>query len=205
MTRLTPKVRRNLIMAHGLAMMTLGFALFYIRATMTNLFFYVFAGAFAVLLLAASLLFIAVTNWICAAGLGRRQVSWLRGLLFVGSAAAALSVFLILYPGASMQMLCYAIAAYALALGAGKLSFARYWTGTQREQRVMYFLAGISFTFSASLIVVAITPPDDQASLAVIGVYALFMGFQMLLTMQFLKKQALKAVEAASGLKQASV
>ena len=124
MTRMSENTRGKLMMAHGLAMLTLGFALFYIRATMTNLFFYVFGGAFALMLVAASLLFIAVVDWICAAGLGCHQVSRLRGLLFLSTAVAACSVFLIVFPGATMQLLCYVIAVYALALGVGKLGLA---------------------------------------------------------------------------------
>jgi hypothetical protein len=203
MTRLTENTRAKLMMAHGLAMLTLGFTLFYIRATMTNLYFYVFGGAFALLLVAASLLFIAAVDWICAAGLGCHQVRRLRGLLFLSTAVAACSVLLILYPGSTMQMLGYVIAVYALALGIGKLGLARSWNGTRREQRVMYLLAGIAFAFSASLVAVAISGQDDRASLAVIGGYALFMGSQMLLTMYFLQQQALRAVKPASSFRQA--
>ncbi len=205
MIRLAEDTRGKLMMAHGLAMLTLGFTLFYIRATMTNLYFYVFGGAFALLLVAASLLFVAALDWICAAGLGSRQVRRLRGLLFVSTAVAACSVFLILYPGTTMEMLSYIIAVYALALGVGKLGLARSWTGTQREQKVMYLLAGVALAFSASLVAVAITGRDDRASLAVIGGYALFMGSQMLLTMYFLQQQALKAIKPPPALKQASV
>src|SRR5580704_2350451 len=103
MIRLTENTRARLMLIHGFAMLALGLALFYIRATMTNLFFYVFGGAFALLLVAASLLFIAGIDWLCAVGLGRRQVARLRGLLFLSTAVAACSVFLILYPGATIQ------------------------------------------------------------------------------------------------------
>ena len=205
MTRLTENTRAKLMFAHGLAMLTLGFALFYIRATMTNLFFYVFGGAFALLLVAASLLFIAVVDWICAVGLGCHQVSRLRGLLFLSTGVAVCGVFLILYPGATTRILCYVIAFYALALGVGKLGLARSWNGTKREQAIMFVLAAIAFVFSASLIVVAVQSQDDRASLAVVAAYSLFMGFQMLLTMYFLQQQALKSIKPASRLNQASV
>ena len=105
---------------HGFAMLALGMSLFYIRATMTNLLFYVFGGAFALLLVAASLLFIAGVDWLCAAGLGRHQVSRFRGLLFLSTAIAACGVFLILYPGENIRMLCYLLAVYALSLSVGK-------------------------------------------------------------------------------------
>src|SRR5580692_10612786 len=83
MIRWTENTRAKLMLIHGFAMLALGLALFYIRATMTNFFFYVFGGAFALLLVAASLLFIAGVDWLCAVGLGRRQVARLRGLLFL--------------------------------------------------------------------------------------------------------------------------
>jgi hypothetical protein len=203
MIRLKAKTRARLMTIHGFAMLALGLELFYIRATMTNLFFYVFGGAFAMLLVAASLLFIAGVDWICAAGLGSQQVIRLRGLLFLSTAAAASSVFLILYPGSSIRMLCYVIAVYALLLGIGKVGLAGSWHGTKREQAIMYILAGIALAFSASLVVVA--GQDERDALAVVASYSLFMGLQMLLSMYFLQQQALKPIEAAPGLNQAHV
>jgi hypothetical protein len=190
-------VRGKLMMAHGLAMLTLGFALLYIRATMTNLFFYVFGGAFSLLLVAASLLFIAGIDWICATGLGRHQVSRLRGLLFLSTGVAACSLLIVFYPGATIRMICWILALYALALSVGKLSLARYWRGTQRKQRLMFALAGLSLAFSGTLAAVAFAGADDRAQLAAIAGYALFMGFQMLLTMYFLQQQGLGKVEQA--------
>ena len=203
MIRLTEKTRVRLMTIHGFAMLALGLALFYIRATMTNLLFYVIGGAFALLLVAASLLFIAGVDWICAAGLGRHQVSRLRGFLFLSTAAAACSVFLILYPGSTIRMLCYVLAVYALSLSLGKFGLARSWNGTTREQAVMYILAGVALAFSAAL--VAFAGQDDRESLAVVATYSLFMGFQMLLTMYFMQQQALKLTEPAAGLNQAQV
>src|ERR1700685_1022842 len=106
MIRLTESTRARLMLTHGYTMLALGLALFYIRATMTNLFFYVFGGAFALLLVAGSLLFIAGVDWIRAAGLGIPPVRRLRGLLFVSTGAAACCVFLILYPGTTVEMVC---------------------------------------------------------------------------------------------------
>jgi hypothetical protein len=203
MIRLTENTRASLMLIHGCTMLALGLGLFFVRATMTNLFFNVLGGAFAMLLVAASLLFIAGVDWICATGLGCQQVSRLRGFLFLGTAVAAGSVFLILYPGATIQMLCYVLAVYALLLSVGKFSFARSWKGTKQEQAVMYILAGIALAFGASLIVFA--GGDDRDSLAVVASYSVFMGLQMLLTMYFLEQQVSKAGTLASGLNQAGV
>jgi hypothetical protein len=203
MIRLTENTRARLMLTHGYMMLALGLALFYIRATMTNLFFYVFGGAIALLLVAGSLLFIAAVDWICVAGLGCHQVSRLRGLLIVSTGAAVCSLLLILYPGANVQMVCYVIAVYALLLSAGKFSLARSWSGSRREQVIMYILAVVALGFSAAL--VGFAGNDDRDSLEVLAGYSLFMGFQMLLTMYFLERQVMKKAGPASRLNQASV
>lgn len=182
-------------------MLGLGMGLFYIRAMMTNLFYYVFGCALALLLIAASLLLIAALDWLCAAGLGSRQIAKLRGLLLLSTAAAASSIILILYPSSTIRMLSYLIAIYALLHGIGKFRLAKYWKGTIREQVVMYVLAGMAFFFSALLVVVG--PRDERDILAVVGGYCLFMGFQMLLSMYYLQQQTLKAIGSASGPTQA--
>lgn len=190
------------MLVHGCSMVLLGLALFYIRAAMTNLFFYVFGGAFALLLVAASLLFITGVDWICAMGLGCHQVSKLRGFLSLSTAVALCSLLLIFFPGATLQMLCYLLAFYALALSAGKFSFARSWSGSKREQSVMYVLAFAALAFSVSL--AGFSSHDDRISLCLVASYSLFMGLQMLLTMYFLQQQMLRLSGPASRLNQAS-
>jgi hypothetical protein len=204
MIRLNENTRVRLMAIHGFTMLALGLGLFYIRATMTNLFFYVFGGAFALLLVAASRLFIAGVDWLCAAGLGCRQLSRLRGFLFLSTAVAACAVFLILYPGSNIHRLCYVLAVYALSLSLGKFALARSWNGTKREQMVMFILAAFALAFSAALVVFA--GQDDRDALAVVAIYSLFMGFQMLLTMYFLlQNHTQKPIEPPSALNRASV
>ncbi len=204
MFRLSENTRVKLMTIHGFAMLALGLTLFYTRATMTNLWFDVVGGAFAMLLVAASLLFIAAVDWLCVAGLGHRQVRSLRGLLFLSTAVAACAVFLVVYPGANIRMLCYVLAVYALLLSLGKFSLARTWIGTERQQAVIYILAGITVAFSAALIVFA--GQDDRDALVVVAIYSLFMGLQMLLTMYFLLQQpARNPIEPPSSLNRASV
>ncbi len=204
MLRLNENTRVKLMTIHGFAMLALGLSLLYVRATMNNLLFYVLGGAFAMLLVAASLLFIAGIDWLCAAGLGRRQVSRLRGLLFLSTAVAGCGVFLILYPGATIRMMCYLLAVYALLLSVGKFGLARAWTGSKRQQMVMYLLAIIAVAFSAALTVLA--GQDDRDGLVVVAAYSLFMGIQMLLTMYFLmQQQAGEPTESSSALNGASL
>jgi hypothetical protein len=203
MIRLTERTREKLMLVHGCSMVLLGLALFYTRATMTNLFFCVFGSAFALLLVAASLLFIGGVDWICAMGLGCRQVRKLRGLLSLSTAAAVCSLLLIFFPGATLEMLCYLLAFYALSLSAGKFSLARSWRGNKREQSVMYVLAFLALAFSVCL--AGFSSDDDKRSLLLVGSYSLFMGLQMLLTMYFLQQQMLRLTGTASRLDQASV
>jgi hypothetical protein len=170
---------------------------------MTNLFFYVLGGAFALLLVAGSLLFLAAVDWLCVAGRGRCQVTSLRGLLIVSTGAAVCSALVILCPGATVAMMCYVVAAYALLLSAGKFSLARSWNGGPWGRALMYTLATVALGFSAAL--VGFAGNDDRDSLAVLATYSLFMGFQMLLTMYFLERQMVKRVGPGSELRQARV
>jgi hypothetical protein len=203
MTRLTESIRTRLMLIHGFTMLALGVGLFYIRGMMTNLFSEIIGGAFALLLVAASLLFIAGLDWLCAVRLGRRYLSRLRRFLFLNTAAAACSVFLVFYPNSSIRLLCYALAVYALSLSLAKFGLAKPWAGAKREQVIMYILAGGGLAFSAILI--AFAGQDDRNALAVIASYSLFIGFQMLLTMYLLQqKHVLKLVAPASKLNQPS-
>jgi hypothetical protein len=202
MLRLNENTRVKLMTIHGFAMLALGLSLFYIRSTMTHSWFYIFDGAYALLLVAASLLFIAGVDWLCAAGLGRRQVSRLRGFLFLSTAVAASGVFLFLYPGTTIRMLCYVLAVYALSLSLGKFGLARALIGT-KQQMVMYILAGIAVAFSAALVVSA--GQNERDALAVVAAYSLFTGLQMFLTMYFLLQQpAQKLIQPPSALNRAS-
>ena len=194
----------KVMILHGFTMLALGLGLFYIRASMTEPLFYVLGGAFSALLVAASLLFIAGLDWLCAASLGRRQVSRLRGLLFLSTAVAACVVFMIFYPGSSMRLLCYVLAVYALSLFLGKFGLAMSWNGTKWEQVVMYTLALVALAFSVAL--VAFAGQKDRNATAVIATYFLFAGCQMLLAIYFLlQQQALKSMDSLPRAKRASV
>lgn len=172
------------MMIHGYAMLALGLALFYVRATMTNLFFYAFGDAVALLLVAASLL------------VHRRHRLDLRCWPWLPPDNQTAQVFVPEHRCSCLQR-CFdslswrnLIAICALALSASKFGLARSWDGSRREQAVMYVLAVIAFTFSVCLVGVA--RQDDRESLALVGGYSLFMGVQMLLTMRFLQQQTLK-------------
>jgi hypothetical protein len=195
MIRLKAATRSWLMIMHGVAMVALGLELFYIRAAMTNRFYVVFGFALAMLLVAASLLFIAVLDWICAAGLGAQQASRLRWLLILSTAAAASSVFLLLDARSTVQMLCYFLALYSLLLGVGKVFLARYWKGPPGDQVGVYILAGLSIAFSALLVLVA--GKDERTALAVVAGYSLFVGLLMLFSTYYLQQQMAKTTATA--------
>lgn len=193
MMGLTEQTRMRLMAIHGYIMLALGLALFYIRAMMTNLFFYVLGGALAALLVAGSLLLIAGVDWLCVVGLGWRQTKRLRGVLLVSTSVALCCSLLIFYPGATIHILCYVLAIYALSLGAVKLYFARSWNGSPGEHLVIYVLAALALAFGGALLQVAAA--DSRDSLAVIAAFCVFIGLQMLLTMYFLQRQMLRVIE----------
>jgi hypothetical protein len=143
-TRMTLNGRLALLMAHGIGMVAIGLALFYVRATMTNFIFDIFGSIFALMLVAASLLLSAMLDWVCAVGVGLHHFVELRRYLFLGIVSAGAGLFFVLYPAASLQPLCYFIAGYALFLGMGKLWLARYWDCAKPLKIVLNVLGGIA-------------------------------------------------------------
>jgi hypothetical protein len=158
MAGIKESTRVKLLLLHGFALLTLGMLLFYLRGTME--FFHAFGCALGMLLIASSLILLAVLDWICIVGQGPEQASKLRGLLTTGVGAALGGVVLALYPGATIRMFCYLIAVYTLLLSFGKYQLYR------------------------NLILVA--GWDERVVITVLGFYSLFMGVQMILSMLYL-------------------
>lgn len=198
--RMTLNGRLTLLLAHGVGMVGIGLALFYIRATMTNLIFDTFGAIFALMLVAASLLFSAMLDWVCAAGIGLHHFIELRKYLFLSMILAGASLFFVLYPAASLQLLCYFIAAYALFLGISKLWLAQHWDCGRSLKIVLNVLGGIAVCFSGSL--VAIAGKEDRSTIALLAFYSIFVGGQMLLTTFYLYRQRLALSGSASEQKQ---
>jgi hypothetical protein len=187
MIQLPESLRARLMLIHGCTTVALGLMLLYVSGTMTNLLFDLFGGAIAMLLLAASLLFIASVDWIVAGGFGRHEIRTPRITLAITTVVAACGVLLLLYPGGTIQVWCCLIAMYALCLSVAKVGLARSWQGSKRGRLVMYVLAAIGFAFSAGL--AAVTGQGERRCLAVVAAYSIFLGLQMLLTIYFLQKQ----------------
>jgi hypothetical protein len=77
MAGIKESTRVKLLLLHGFALLTLGMLLFYVRGTME--FFHAFGCALGMLLIASSLILLAVLDWICIVGQGPEQASKLRG------------------------------------------------------------------------------------------------------------------------------
>jgi uncharacterized membrane protein HdeD (DUF308 family) len=186
-------IRFTLVVVHGIAMLALGLAILYIRATMTNIVFEAFGSIFALLLIAASLLFSSVLDWVCAAGCGPRHIRELRRYLFLSLLTAGVGLFFVIYPAASIEMLCYLSAAYALLLGIGKLQFAYHWECEQRQKRILYVFGAITICFSGGL--AGIASQEERAAISMLGAYSIFVGIQMLVTVSYLYRVRMSPVQ----------
>jgi hypothetical protein len=182
MAAIKETTRARLMMLHALAMLVLGMLLFYVRDTMQ--FFYAFGCALAMLLIAASLIFVAALDWICVLGHGPEQAHRLRGFLLASVGAAMCGVALALYPGATIRMFCYVLAVYTLLLGCGKYQLARNLILPERIQKGMIVVAAVVFLLGVFLLVVA--GWDERMVITLMGFYSLFMGAEMLLSMFYL-------------------
>lgn len=193
---MTLNTRLTLIVAHGVAMIGVGLALLYVRATMTNIVFDVFGTIFALLLVAASLLFSAFLDWVCAVGMGVRHLKELRRYLLLSIFSAGCGLFFFLYPPASLRILCYCIAAYAIFLGIGKLRLVQHWNGGTYERFILSAFGFIAVCFSGVLASVA--NKEERDAVGVLGVYSFFVGLQMLLSTFYLYRQETIRVENQS-------
>jgi uncharacterized membrane protein HdeD (DUF308 family) len=188
--------RVRLLMLHGFTMLMLGMLLFYARETMQ--FFYAFGCALAMLLIAASLILLAVLDWICVVGQGPEQASKLQGFLMASVGAATGGVVMALYPGATIRMFCYLIAVYTLLLSFGKYQLARRLNFTGRVRVTLIALAAIAFLFGIVLLLVA--GWDERMVITVLGFYSSYMGIQMLLSMFYLH-ESLESLGPEAGSK----
>ena len=185
--RMTLNGRLALLMAHGVEMVGIGLALFYVRATMTNFIYDIFGSIFALMLIAASLLLSAMLDWVCAVGIGIQHFIELRRYLFLSMISAGAGLFFVLYPAASIRLICYFSAAYALFLGIGKLWLAQHWDVGRSLKTALRVLGGIAVCFSGVL--VAVGDKEDRSAIALLALYSIFVGGQMLLTTSYLYRQ----------------
>jgi hypothetical protein len=182
-------------------MFALGLTLLYIRAIMTNIFFDAFGSIFVLLLVATSFLFAAFLDWVCAVGMGLHHFRELRRYLLVSIILAAGGFIFLLDPNASIRLLCYFTAAYALLLGIGKLRLAQYWHCGKQKKIVINLLGAIAICFSGML--VGIANADVRRTITVLALYSMFVGAQMLLSGFYLYSQRAASTGKLAGQQQA--
>lgn len=178
--------RKGLMVAQGLAMVALGLVLLYLRATMTLSLFTLLGCILSGLLIAGSLLFIAITDVLSSLGLDSRHVPRLRHFLIGSAIAAGAGALVILIGPMNIRTACCLFAAYSLILSIGKAHLAAHWLGTGRVRAIIWVLAGIALLFSGLLVAVAILSEDQRDVLVAIAAYAVFMGLQMLFTLHYI-------------------
>lgn len=178
MTSMKDSPRAVLLLSHGFAMLMLGCGLLYIRAAMTNRLFELMGCVFALLLIAASLLFIALSDVVSI--IEARHLSGLRGLLAMSLVAAAAGACLVFDPGISLRAICACAAAWSLLLGVGKIHLANHWIGPRRWKAFLYALAVLSFCFCAALALTAARAAGDRGPLLAIAVDSLAIGVETL-------------------------
>lgn len=180
--------RKGLMIVQGVGMLVVGVVLLFLRATMTIGLFTVLGSVLSLLLIAGSLLFVAVTDLLSSIGLDARHVPHLRHLLIATAFAAAAGVLIILFGPMTVRPACYLLSAYALILSIGKAHLAKHWSGTRQAQFVIALLAAVALLFSGLLSAVAFLAQDERDVLVTIAAYSLFMGLQMLVTMVYVHR-----------------
>ncbi len=182
--RMSLATRVTMGTVHGIAMLGVGIALLYIRATMTNVVFYVFGCLCALLLVSVSLLFSATLDWIYAAGIAPHHRTELKWYLLLSAVSGAGALFFAVAPSASIRLLCYFIAVHSLLLGVAKLRLARHWKRRMQEKIVVTLLGCITACFA--VVLVAIANGNARNAIAVLAAYVIFVGMQALLYMVWL-------------------
>ncbi|HEX4039658.1 MAG TPA: hypothetical protein VHX37_16495 [Acidobacteriaceae bacterium] len=194
---MSDSTRRGLMISQGVAMVVVGLVVLFLRATMTIGLFTLLGTVLSLLLIAASLLFIAITDVLSSIGLDARQIPHLRHLLIATAFAAAAGVFVILLGPMTIRSACCLLAVYSLILSIGKAHLARHWAGTRQAQAVLFLLAGVALLFSGLLATVAMLAKDERVAFVLIAAYAIYMGLQMLLTMYYVHGRAAVALRRA--------
>jgi hypothetical protein len=174
------QTRLTLMTVHGIVMVLIGLALFWIRAVMTNVIFDVLGSTFALMLLVASFLFSAVLDWVFEVETELHHIRELRRLLLVSGIAAAGCWFFLIASTPSIRVLCYFTAVYALFLGIGKIRLAQHLDRGTRERIIINVLGCLAICFSG--ILAAMANKEERSAIAVLGGYSLFVGLLMLLS-----------------------
>jgi hypothetical protein len=173
------KFRIAALATHGILAICLGVSFFYLRATMTNLIFELFATVIAIMLSAAALLVAALGNWFFAFSEGLGHIHRFTFYLLAGFAFALAGVIVGAYPPVSMQWLVMFAAIHACLFGISALVFAFRANRHVPECHAMYFFGIISVLFSGVMAGLA-RGLGNSAATAALGWYMCFVGVKML-------------------------
>jgi uncharacterized membrane protein HdeD (DUF308 family) len=176
---LSTKIRAAVLTIHGFLALSLGLAFFYLRATMTNMFFEAFAVIGALMLSAAALILAAITDWFAAFTSGMKSIHRITFYLLAGIAFALAGIFVGSYPTVYLQWLVVFAALHALAFGISALVFALNARHDRFARRSMWLFGTISVLFSGTM-AGWIKYLDDRTAITLLGLYLCFVGLKML-------------------------
>lgn len=163
---------------HGMLSLSLGLALFYLRATMTNRVFEAIAVAIAVLLAAATLMMAAIADWFAAWSEGLRYLHRFTFYLFAGLALGIAGVLLGVSFRIYMPRLVFFASFHALAFGL--LGVVVAWRATNHgiEQRIMAVSGSISIVFAIVMTTLS-NRLDNRDATALLAAYLCFVAVKL--------------------------
>jgi uncharacterized membrane protein HdeD (DUF308 family) len=173
------RIRTQVLAAHGMLALALGLAFFYLRATMSNLFFEAISVAVALMLAAAALVLAALTDWFAAINEGVKHAHRFALYLLAGLALAIAGFLMGYFPQITLRWLVLVAAMHALAFGIFAIAFAFRTTHHPLERGAMYLLGGLSVIFSGVLANQDLNFESASAT-NLLGIYLCFVGIKML-------------------------
>lgn len=176
---LTPvRIRIGVLAAHGILSLGAGLILFYLSAVMTNPLFEAIAVVVAILLMAASLMVAAITDWFAAFGEGMKHVHRIAFYSLAGLAFALTGFFLAYYPQATMQWLVVFAAIHALAFAFVAFAFVFKAKHRTMERGAMYLFGAISVMFSGAMVGLS-GDIEDRTATSLLAAYSCFVGLKL--------------------------
>ncbi len=182
------KVRGYVLAVHGALALSLGLALLYLRATMTNLLFEVVATAVAITLSIAALMMAALTDWIAAFAARQKHIHKAVFYVLAGAFFAAIGFYAVWYPEVSMQLLLILAAVHAAVAGIWSIFFILEHNHTLAGKIAVFVVGLISFFFASTLALSQHASNSD--AIALLGAYTIFIGLKMLFFAWRLRKMS---------------
>jgi Short repeat of unknown function (DUF308) len=174
------RIRSFVLIAHGVLALVLGLAFFYLRATMSNIFFEALSVAITVVLAAAALILAGLTDWAAAFSEGIKHMHRLAFYLLSGLALAIAGFLTGTFTVITLRWLTGLAALHALVFGIYAVALAARACHPARDRGQMAVVGALSVMFSALLAAQSIGFEDTSATV-LMGSYLCFLGAKMLL------------------------